>query len=274
MKHNAKIHSKNVFKNNPHKKGTPEHKAWHHGADAAADEHIGSLDEDVELEEGAFSSGALKPSQKALDTISKTPSSGTVRGKDDKGVYTSKTVNGKEVSRTYEKDVKEETDSQFAQRMKKQAEQPPTMGMSNAEKVDKGWRNPNIPSEQIYKVVALTKSNALAKPTKMKVKADSIEDLFSRLAANDWYPLEINGVEVIAGRRLKQGVAEGTGNIGSSIKKLYQKIYRAGDDEIEYFYHDSPVFAQYWDEYEGDLDSIIAEVDPADRKKVYAGSVP
>ena len=45
LKHNAKIHSKNVFKNNPHKKGTPEHKAWHHGADAAADEHIGSLDE-------------------------------------------------------------------------------------------------------------------------------------------------------------------------------------------------------------------------------------
>mgnify|MGYP003337743520 CR=1 FL=1 len=42
----------------------------------------------------------------------------------------------------------------------------------------------------------------------MKVKADSIEDLFSRLAANDWYPLEINGVEVIAGKRLKQGVAE------------------------------------------------------------------
>lgn len=63
-------------------------------------------------------------------------------------------------------------------------------------------------SEQIYKVVALTKSNALAKPTKMKVKADSIEDLFSRLSANDWYPLEINGVEVIAGKRLKQVVDE------------------------------------------------------------------
>lgn len=60
----------------------------------------------------------------------------------------------------------------------------------------------------------------------------------------------------------KDGVAEGAGNISNSIKALYQKIYDAGDDEIEYFYNDSPIFAQYWDEYEGDLDSIIAEVDP------------
>ena len=47
-------------------------------------------------------------------------------------------------------------------------------------------------------------------------------------------------------------------------KALYQKIYRAGDDEFEYFYNDSPIFAQYWDEYEGDLDSIIAEVEPSE----------
>jgi hypothetical protein len=62
----------------------------------------------------------------------------------------------------------------------------------------------------------------------------------------------------------KQGVAEGTSNIGSAIKSLYQKIYNAGDDEIEYFYHNSPIFAQYWDEYEGDINSIIAEVDPGE----------
>jgi hypothetical protein len=66
--------------------------------------------EELELEEGAFSSGALKPSKKALDAISKTPSSGTVRDKDDKGVYTAKTINGKEVSRSYEKSVKEEVE--------------------------------------------------------------------------------------------------------------------------------------------------------------------
>ena len=61
-----------------------------------------------------------------------------------------------------------------------------------------------------------------------------------------------------------RGLEEGTGNVGNAIKSLYQKIYAAGDDEVEYFYHDSPIFAQYWDEYEGDLDSIIAEVDPAE----------
>ena len=59
-----------------------------------------------------------------------------------------------------------------------------------------------------------------------------------------------------------EGMAEDSDNIGDSIKALCQKIYNAGDDEFEYFYHDSPIFAQYWDEYEGDLDSIIAEVDP------------
>ena len=67
----------------------------------------------------------------------------------------------------------------------------------------------------------------------------------------------------------KQGVTEGAGNIGASIKALCQKIYNAGDDEFEYFYHDSPIFAQYWDEYEGDLDSIIAEVDPAELQVMH-----
>lgn len=63
-------------------------------------------------------------------------------------------------------------------------------------------------SEQIYKVLAVEKSNALSKKTMLKVKASSIEEVFERLAANDWYPLEINGVEVIKGKRLKQEVAE------------------------------------------------------------------
>jgi len=90
----------------------------------------------------------------------------------------------------------------------------PTLGkqvdrMTQAEKVRKGLAHPDtLNTEQVYKVVALDKGNALKKPTKMKVKASSLEDLFSRLSANDWYPLEINGVEVIAGKRLKQGVAE------------------------------------------------------------------
>lgn len=89
--------------------------------------------------------------------------------------------------------------------------------MSQAEKVKKGYAHPDTlkkqgvaegSEEQVYKVVALDKSNALKKPTKLNVKASSIEDVFSRLAANDWYALSINGVEVVAGKRLKQGVAE------------------------------------------------------------------
>jgi hypothetical protein len=62
----------------------------------------------------------------------------------------------------------------------------------------------------------------------------------------------------------KKGVAEGYDNVGDKIKALYQKIYDQGDDAIDYMYHESPVFAHYWDEYEGDLDSIIAEVDPSE----------
>lgn len=61
-----------------------------------------------------------------------------------------------------------------------------------------------------------------------------------------------------------RGVAEGSHNVGNKIKALYQKIYDQGDDSVDYMYHESPVFAQIWDEYEGDLDSIIAEVDPSE----------
>lgn len=124
--------------------------------------------------------------------------------------------------------------------------------------------------EQVYKVLAVDKSNALSKQVKLKVKASSLDEVFERLAINDWYPLEINGVEVINGKRLKQGVAEGTGNIGAQIKALYQKISNQGDDAIEFMYYDSPIFAQYWDEYEGDLDSIIAEVDPSELQVIQA----
>jgi hypothetical protein len=77
--------------------------------------------------------------------------------------------------------------------------------------------------EQVYKVVALDKSNALKKPTKLNVKASSIEDVFSRLAANDWYALSINGVEVVAGKRLKQGVAEVSQQTLQSYRKKAAK---------------------------------------------------
>jgi hypothetical protein len=67
----------------------------------------------------------------------------------------------------------------------------------------------------------------------------------------------------------EEGVAEGSGNIGPAIKSLFQKIYDQGDDEFEYFYNESPVFALYWDEYEGDLDSIISEVDPKELQIIH-----
>jgi len=69
--------------------------------------------------------------------------------------------------------------------------------------------------------------------------------------------------------KLKTSVAEGAGGIGQQIKALYKKIHNQGDDAVEFMYYDSPIFAQYWDEYEGDLDSIIAEVDPSELQIIY-----
>ena len=64
-------------------------------------------------------------------------------------------------------------------------------------------------SEQVYRVLAVDKSNALSKQVKLKVKASSLDEVFERLAISDWYPLEINDVEVVNGKRLKQGASEG-----------------------------------------------------------------
>jgi hypothetical protein len=74
-------------------------------------------------------------------------------------------------------------------------------------------------AEQVFKVVALNKSDALKKPKKLNVKASSTEEVFERLAINDWYALSINGVEVIAGKRLKQDVAEGLGDDFADMAK-------------------------------------------------------
>lgn len=63
-------------------------------------------------------------------------------------------------------------------------------------------------SKQVYNVLAVDKSNALSKKVKLKVKANSLDEVFEQLAISDWYPLKINGVEVINGERLKQGVKE------------------------------------------------------------------
>jgi hypothetical protein len=64
-------------------------------------------------------------------------------------------------------------------------------------------------NEQVYKVIAVDKSNALGRKVKLNVKANSVDEVFEQLAMSDWYPLSINGAEVIDGRRLKPGVSEG-----------------------------------------------------------------
>lgn len=58
--------------------------------------------EEVEqIEEGPFSSGVLKPTEKFKKQAAEIQSSGTYMGKDHKGVFTAKMVNHKEVSRVY-----------------------------------------------------------------------------------------------------------------------------------------------------------------------------
>lgn len=79
-------------------------------------------------------------------------------------------------------------------------------------------------TEQVYKVLAVDKSNALSDKVMLTVKAGSIEEVFERLAINDWYPFEINGVEVINGKRLKKDVKEGTGDEASVRRELADAI--------------------------------------------------
>jgi hypothetical protein len=106
----------------------------------------------------------------------------------------------------------------------KKADTDPKYARKNADTADRAWERMTDKDvaegleEQVYKVVALDKSNALKKPTKLNVKASSIEDVFSRLAANDWYALSINGVEVVGGKRLKQGVAEDSNEVDYPVE--------------------------------------------------------
>jgi hypothetical protein len=57
LKVNARKSASLAFKKNPHKKGTPKHKAWHHGADAAKEEHMDGLHEEVMVEGGQDNAG-------------------------------------------------------------------------------------------------------------------------------------------------------------------------------------------------------------------------
>jgi hypothetical protein len=77
-------------------------------------------------------------------------------------------------------------------------------------------------SEKVYKVLAANKPHPISNPKKLDVLAGSIEEVFEILENNGWYPLKINGVEVIGGKRLKQDVAEGEdeGKPGKNFAKI------------------------------------------------------
>jgi len=50
--------------------------------------------------------------------------------------------------------------------------------------------------------------------------------------------------------------------LGRIIGRIYNEIYDMGDDALDYLNDRAPVWAELWDRYEGDIDSIIAEEDP------------
>jgi hypothetical protein len=81
-------------------------------------------------------------------------------------------------------------------------------------------------SEQVYKVIAVDKNNALGKKVKLNVKADSVDEVFERLAMSDWYPLSVNGVEVIDGKRLAQGVSEGDEPDEQYLDKVISDLHK------------------------------------------------
>jgi hypothetical protein len=132
------------------------------------------------------------------------------------------------------------------------------------------YTDPNTGRQQVSFVVK--KDVAEGEPSPMfkdAQRADRIRSLKNLIAIAREQGRQLRVQELELELKKLQGLSEGAGNIGNSIKALYQKIYDQGDDEIEYFYNDSPVFAQYWDEYEGDLDSIIAEVNPKELQIIH-----
>ena len=125
--------------------------------------------EDVEqIDEGPFSNGQLKPSKEALANLRKTPSTFTLRSKDEKGIYTSRTVNGKEISRVYE--TKEEKDV-------------PWHAHSEYEVKFKKPKNPNRTGMDAARSLAqraMAKAKAKAKKTvKEEVELDEGNDQYS-----------------------------------------------------------------------------------------------
>ena len=148
-----------------------------------------------------------------------------------------------------------------ADKMMKDAHDAMMQAMSKEDKVKKGWRNPGMKEGEDIDARIANLKDAIRFETPRSIPGEHPEEQYIRHAKKiAGYKAELK--KLIAQK--KQGVAEGSDNVGNKIKALYQKIYDQGDDSIDYMYHESPVFAQISDEYEGDLDSIIAEVDPSE----------
>ncbi len=162
----------------------------------------------------------------------------------------------------------------WAQRQKAKAEQPPTKGMSNAEKVDKGWRNPNI-DEGGEKWVKLPNGNYRnmhtgvtastppeSKPVKPAVSHmykvgwnDGVEDEYNDQHSNDpqydsgfyaglEHAMGPKGLGRSNPRRynLDQGVAEGFFGIDDKIKGKIQNIVSRLSDEYGMWDHKAQTF--------------------------------
>ena len=63
-------------------------------------------------------------------------------------------------------------------------------------------------------------------------------------------------------KKAKQDVSEGTGDAGDTIRQIYQQFYDKGDDALDYLHDRAESFDLYWNRFEGDLDSMIAELPP------------
>ena len=76
-----------------------------------------------------------------------------------------------------------------------------------------------------------------------------------KLDANDFAMLRKGGKQ-------ETDEATNTGNAGDTIRQIYQQFYDKGDDALDYLHDRAENFARYWNRFEGDLDSMIAELPP------------
>jgi hypothetical protein len=75
--------------------------------------------------------------------------------------------------------------------------------------------------------------------------------------------LDANDFEMLRkGGKQETDEATNTGNAGDTIRQIYQQFYDKGDDALDYLHDRAENFARYWDRFEGDLDSMIAELPP------------